>query len=109
MKGFFTVVAAAAVVVALSVGATSGDGHSADPLALEWRLLLSDALIDDDFENMSFPQASGGQPIAQWSYSSTVPSTGRNYTIHIGSLSSGLPDAFTFQLPKGGSYMIWNP
>lgn len=69
--------------------------------SLEW-LSFSEAQLVDDYESVGYPQDSGGGPIVQWSLSARVSSTGRNYTIHVGSLTSGLPNAFSFQLPEGG-------
>ena len=67
-------------------------------LTLEWPRVPA----DDNYENLSYPEGSGAGGIVQWSLNTTVPSTGRNYTIHVGSLSSGLPNAFRFDLPEGG-------
>lgn len=75
-----------------------------DPLVLNWpQLPESGLLVEDDFDTVRFPQGSGTSTgIVQWSLNKTVPSTGRNYTIHVGSLSYGLPNTFSFQLPDGG-------
>lgn len=74
-----------------------------DPLELEW-YNLPEAWVVDDYETASYPGGAGPSTgIVHWSLTSTVPSTGRNYTIHVGSLSSGLPSAFSFQLPVGGN------
>ena len=71
-------------------------------LTLDWSMGITDPV--DDYETVNFPPGSTPRPFVHWSSpSQTVPSTGRNYTIHIGSLSSGLPGAFSFQLPKGGT------
>lgn len=67
---------------------------------LEWPW-IPDASLEDDYESMGYPQSSGG-PIVQWSLNTSVPSTGRNYTIHVGSLASGLPETFSFEIPNGG-------
>lgn len=74
--------------------------HSAgkDPLALEWPWVS----VEEDYESFPYPQSPGGGDIVQWSLAASVPSTSRNYTIHVGSLSSGLPNTFSFQLPEGG-------
>ena len=68
-----------------------------DPLELKWASAFS---IKDDFETVKYPQSS--VDFMQWSCSGTVSSTGRNYTIHVGSLSTELPSGFSFQLPEGG-------
>lgn len=71
-------------------------------LPLEWPW-IPENILEDDYEAMSFPQSSVGDGIVHWSLSATVPSTHRNYTIHTGSLSSGLPKDFSFQIPEGGN------
>lgn len=77
-----------------------------DPLALEWRH-HPEAWVEDDYETESYPGGSGPTAgIVQWSLKTTVPSTSRNYTIHVGSLSAGLPNTFSFQLPERGSFLI---
>ena len=75
-----------------------------DPLALDWSQ-VAEAQIEEDYERLGYPQSPGSQGFVQWSLNDTVASTGRNYTIHVGSLSSGLPDAFSFRLPSEGEGM----
>lgn len=73
-----------------------------DPLVLDWSR-SPEALVKDDYDTVNYPEGSETFPrLVQWSLKKTVSSTGRNYTIHIGSLNSGLPDTFSFQLPEGG-------
>ena len=100
---------AAAVFLAFALLVTSPPAavlgwNVRDPLVLDWPQLPG-SWVEEDFDTVSFPQGSGASAgIVQWSLSKTVPSTGRNYTIHIGSLSSGLPNTFSFQLPDGGKW-----
>lgn len=67
---------------------------------LEWHKL--EEFISDDFEVSSYPNAPTGGSLVHWSSPGTVPSSGRNYTVHVGSLFSGLPQSFSFQLPPEG-------
>ena len=69
--------------------------------APDWPV-ISESLLQDDYECVDFPPDSDDKDIVHWSLDATVPSTGRNYTVHVGSLSSGLPKTFSFQLPDGG-------
>ncbi len=66
--------------------------------SLDW---TSQKIAEDDYYVLSY-QPQGSSSIQEWSFSGTVPSTGRKYTLHVGSLTSGLPAAFSFELPKGG-------
>ena len=64
-----------------------------------WELLA----VQDDYDVVKFPE--GSDPARGFVYSSfsgKVKSTGRDYTIYIGTISKGLPDTFGFKLPKGG-------
>ena len=66
-----------------------------------WELLAA----QDDYDVVKYPQSGDpGSGFVNFSFSGTVKSTGRNYTIFIGTLSKGLPDSFGFELPKGGKY-----
>ena len=56
----------------------------------------------DDYDTVKYPQRSCGRGFANFSYSGTVKSTGRPYTIYIATLSKGLPDTFGFELPSSG-------
>lgn len=85
------------IVISFAKGPSAAQGR--DPLLLKWPH-LPETLVEGDYDTVSYPKGSGS--ILQWSLKRTVPSTGRNYTIHIGSLNSGLPDTFSFQLPDGG-------
>ena len=60
------------------------------------------AFVDEDFDETAYPSAPAAEGLVHWSSSGTVPSTGRNYTVHVGSLHSGLPGTFSFQLPQEG-------
>ena len=62
---------------------------------------ISREIPEEDYDVLNY-QPQNSSSIQQWSFSGTVPSTGRKYTLHVGSLNSGLPGAFTFELPKGG-------
>lgn len=64
-----------------------------------WELLT----VQDDYDVVKFPE--GSDPARGFVYSSfsgKVKSTGRGYTIYIGTVSKGLPDTFGFELPEGG-------
>ena len=61
-----------------------------------WELLTA----QDDYDVVKYPQ--GSDSFANFSFSGRVKSTGRNYTIFIGTLSKGLPDTLGFELPLGG-------
>ncbi len=91
------------VVGVLSSIASTSQAAAEDPLALEWPR-LPETSLEDDYETLPFPHhgQGSGDGFVQWSLRRAVPSTGRNYTIHVGSLSSGLPNTFSFQLPEGG-------
>lgn len=72
---------------------------------LEWSPHQGGSLLQDDYVTMSYP-IDPDVDIVHWSLNSTVPSTGRNYTIHVGSLTAGLPKSFSFELPDGGEGAI---
>lgn len=64
-----------------------------------WELLA----VQNDYDVVKFPD--GSHPAGGFVYSSfsgKVKSTGRDYTIYIGTISKGLPDTFGFKLPKDG-------
>lgn len=58
--------------------------------------------VDEDFDVVDYPTGPASEGLVHWSASGTVNSTNRKYTVHVGSLHSGLPGAFSFQLPKDG-------
>ena len=96
--GFFLLLLWTVSTISTQPVPSTGEG----PLALEWPW-VSPASVEDDYEEVSYPQSPGaGGDVVPWSLASSAPSTGRNYTIHVGSLSSGLPSSFGFQLPEGG-------
>lgn len=89
-----------AVLLQVSLSLCAGGSRSA--LTLDWSVRDTADPVDD-YASVKYPQGSSPRPFVHWSSPvQTVPSTGRNYTIHVGSLSSGLPNAFSFQLPEGG-------
>ena len=77
----------------------------ADPLVVEW--IPSSSTVADDYDSVKYP-VQGSEGITQWSLSGRVPSTGKKYTIHVGSISYGLPDTFSFQLPQGGTIIYYS-
>ena len=61
----------------------------------------------DDYDVLKFPQGSGSDKgFANFSFSGRVKSTGRDYTIYIGTLSKGLPETLGFELPAGGIFRM---
>ena len=58
----------------------------------------------DDYDTVDFILGSH-RSVEHRSYSGTVPTTGRNFTVHVGSLHKGLPSAFSFYLPKEGQVL----
>ena len=66
-----------------------------------WELLAE----QDDYDVVNYPQrVDPGTGFYYSSFSGKVKSTGRDYTIYIGTLSKGLPDSFGFVLPEGGEW-----
>ena len=71
---------------------------------LGWELWTS----QDDYDVVKYPQGSdSSRGFANFSFSGHVKSTGRDYTIYIGTLSKGLPDTLGFELPTGGIIFIY--
>lgn len=57
----------------------------------------------DDYDVVKYPQGNDSRGgFANFSFAGRVKSTGRDYTIYIGSLSKGFPDTIGFELPTGG-------
>ena len=68
-----------------------------------WELWTS----QDDYDVVKYPQGSdSSRGFANFSFAGRVKSTGRDYTIYIGTLSKGLPDTLGFELPTGGIIMV---
>lgn len=72
-------------------------------MVLDWNVATS---IAEDYDTVDYSSSrKSPASLMHWSYSGMVPSTGRNYTVHVGLLQSGLPSAFSFQLPKKGELL----
>jgi len=60
------------------------------------------SLIEEDYDLADYPSLPASEPLVHWSRSGVVTSTGRNYTIHVGSLLMNIPNSFSFQLSREG-------
>lgn len=58
--------------------------------------------VQDDYESVLYPEKGSFPRFDSYIMKKTVPSSGRNYTLYMGLLRDGLPDAFTLELPVGG-------
>ena len=58
--------------------------------------------VQDDYESVLYPEKGSSPRFDSYIMKKTVPSSGRNYTLYIGLLRDGLPDAFALELPVGG-------
>ena len=58
--------------------------------------------VKNDFDVVPFPEGDDSPRLVSFVVNSTVPSTGRAYTMYVGLLRNGLPDAFSLELPTGG-------
>jgi len=73
--------------------------YSLEPLTSGWG---ASQQIQDDYVSLLFPKSTDLPQFLNYIINSTVPSTGRNYTMYVGLLRYGLPDSFSFELPPQG-------
>lgn len=77
----------------------------------DWKVFLQ---LQDDYVNLSYSK-NGGVP-TQFSYivNSTVPTTGRHFTMYVGVLQNSLPQLFSLELPPEGEdihlcFVVYKP
>ena len=58
--------------------------------------------VKNDFNVVPFPEGDNSPRLVSFVVNSTVPSSGRAYTMYVGLLRNGLPDSFSLELPTGG-------
>ncbi len=75
---------------------------SLEPLSNGWDPL---DYVQDDYVSIAYPHSGTMPRLFNYVINSTVPSTGRLYTMYVAVLQSGLPSSFTLELPSQGAYV----
>ncbi len=83
------------VLIVLAVRVAS----SLETLSNGWDPLDS---VQDDYVSIAYPDGGVNPRLVNYVINSTVPSTGRPYTMYVAVLNSGLPSSFTLELPSQG-------